>query len=339
MGAFTRQRGIKSVAILLRILLIHLADGCSLRESVARAKQGKLANISDVALLKRLRNCAEWFRWMSGELIANRGSVVAASMSWLNEYQIKSADASVITEPGSTGTDWRLHYSINLIGLQCDQFHITSQKTGESFLNFQIASGDLWIADRAYGTHKGLLYVQESGGSFIVRLKNKAFSLFSNEEEFNMVRAFKDLAIGQIGEWAVEGRVKAGKSIKLRLCVLRKTKQQAEESIKKMLKDVKKKEDEVDPETIDLYHYIILVTSLPDSISAKSILELYRFRWQIEIAFKRLKSIMGLGHLPKKDEQSCQAWLQGKIFVALLAQAIVDEGRHFSPWGYPMGGA
>jgi len=121
LGVLKRKRNIKSTNILLRIFLIHLADGCSLRETVTRAKQGKLADISDVALLKRLKTCSEWFRWMSLELLKKRG-VEIIPPNWLKGYQVKSIDASVITESASTGTDWRLHYSINLFSLQCDQF-------------------------------------------------------------------------------------------------------------------------------------------------------------------------------------------------------------------------
>ena len=92
----------------------------------------------------------------------------------------------------------------------------------------------------------------------------------------------------------------------------------------------------MDSETLALHRYVILATSLPARHTAHQILQLYRSRWQIELAFKRLKSIMGLGHLPKKDEHSAKAWLHGKLFVAFLAQAITEEGRSFSPWGYPL---
>ncbi len=122
----------------------------------------------------------------------------------------------------------------------------------------------------------------------------------------------------------------------MRLCAIRKSDEEAQKAMDRARKGQKKKQRKIYPETIELHRYIILVTSLPVDADGARILELYRVRWQIEIAFKRLKSILGLGHLPKKDEASCRAWLHGKLFVALLAQAIIDEGRFFSPWGYPL---
>lgn len=53
LGAVRRLRGFDSVATVLRVLLIHLADGCSLRETAVRASAGGLAAVSDVALLKQ----------------------------------------------------------------------------------------------------------------------------------------------------------------------------------------------------------------------------------------------------------------------------------------------
>jgi hypothetical protein len=330
-----RKRKIKSTNILLRVLLIHLVDGCSLRETVTRAKQGKLAHLSDVALLKRLKSSSEWFRWMSLELLKRRGLEITPP-NWLKDYQVKSVDASVITEPGSTGTDWRLHYCLHLYSLQCDQFIITRPEIGESFLNFKVNESDLLIGDRVYGSLKGLNYVTEKGAHYIVRLKNKAFTILEDGHEFVMIDKFKNLDVGQIGNWTVVGRTADGRELSMRLCVIKKSQKEAQRSIKKALKEAKKKQKNISKDTLELHRYIILATSLDHSISAQLILELYRFRWQIEIAFKRLKSIIGLGHLPKVDKESSRAWLHGKIFVALLAQAIVDEGRYFSPWGYPI---
>ena len=69
-GALRRCRQFPDAATLLRVLLIHLAEGCSLRETVVRAAEGGLVSVSDVALLKRLRRSGEWFRWMGERLLS-----------------------------------------------------------------------------------------------------------------------------------------------------------------------------------------------------------------------------------------------------------------------------
>ena len=90
-------------------------------------------------------------------------------------------------------------------------------------------------------------------------------------------------------------------------------------------------------ETIDATRYVFVFTDVdPSLLSPEHVLELYRGRWQIELAFKREKSIMGLGHLPKHDPKSCRAWLHGKLFVWLLAERLVDYARAFSLWGYSL---
>lgn len=68
--------------------------------------------------------------------------------------------------------------------------------------------------------------------------------------------------------------------------------------------------------------------------STGQVLECYRLRWQIELIFKRFKSLVQLGHVPKQDDQSSRAWLYGKLFVALLSQKLIRVGSAVSPWGY-----
>lgn len=68
-GAVERLRGFPSPDLLLRTLMLHVARGYSLRETVVRAKLANWTDISDVALLKRLRNSEEWLRWLCVELL------------------------------------------------------------------------------------------------------------------------------------------------------------------------------------------------------------------------------------------------------------------------------
>ena len=67
---------------------------------------------------------------------------------------------------------------------------------------------------------------------------------------------------------------------------------------------------------------------------AERVLEWYRLRWQVELVFKRFKSLAQLGHLPKRDDESAQAWLYGKLLVALLVEKLIRYALAFSPWGY-----
>ena len=339
MGVFSRRRQFKSVGILLRTLLIHLLEGCSLKETAVRAEQGGICNVTSVAIFKRLQKSGEWFNWMALRLAENKGIRIKSPV-WISKYDVKTVDASVICEPGSTGTDWRLHYSMTLFSLRADQFQLTGPEVGESLKHFKIQAGELWLADRAYCHYSQLNYVVKNKADFIVRWKAKGASLFSDDKPFNLLEKVKSLKVGQIGDWPIEAKLSSSKEagLVLRICAVAKTKQKAEEAIRAYKKQALKKGRNYSLTTLELQKYIIVITSLPSSIDAFKVMKLYRARWQEEVAFKRMKSLIKIGQLPKKDPRSCLAWLQGKLFISLLVQAVHDEARLFSPWGYPLPG-
>lgn len=76
--------------------------------------------------------------------------------------------------------------------------------------------------------------------------------------------------------------------------------------------------------------YVIVATSLSEEIDDSYILELYRMRWQIELVFKRFKSIFNYDEMPSKAEKSIYAFFYGKLLIAAICEAIVNQGR-FSP--------
>lgn len=341
LGALRRQRKVANAEQLLRVLLIHLVEGCSLRETVVRAREGGLAKITDVALLKRLRAASEWLRWMAVQLLARRGGEVKRP-DWLSGYRVRSVDATVICEPGSTGSDWRLHYSLELFALRSDHFQLTQPAVGESFANFPVAPGDLLIGDRVYGTLNGFEHVRDNGGDFIVRLRSGAFPLYvpGLDRRIDLSARLRHLRIGEIREWTAEARVSGHKPMSLRVCAVKRSRAAAEAAVKRALRKASEKQQPISPQALAWQRYVVLATSVGDErLSAEQVAQCYRIRWQSEIAFKRLKSIMGLGHLPKVEVESARAWLHGKLLAALLVQTIVDEGRSFSPWGYTLGTA
>ena len=155
LGAVRRLRGFANVEALLRVLLIHLADGCSLRETAVRARAGDLAYVSDVALLKRLRGCGPWFQWMAQQLVASMSQPVAGD-ALLGGRCVRLVDGSSVCEPGATGSTWRLHYALNLHTLSCDEVHVTEASEGESLTRFAIRAGDVMMADRGFANRRGL---------------------------------------------------------------------------------------------------------------------------------------------------------------------------------------
>ena len=141
---------------------------------------------------------------------------------------------------------------------------------------------------------------------------------------------------GQIASWKVLVPFEDKKPVAARICVVRKSKAAIiAQAIKKLEREASKNGSQLQPETRIYAEYIMVLTTFAEDLySPTMILEWYRFRWQIELLFKRFKQIAQLGHLPKHDDQSSQAWLYGKLFVALLTEKLIEHASALSPWGY-----
>ena len=66
---------------------------------------------------------------------------------------------------------------------------------------------------------------------------------------------------------------------------------------------------------------------------------LYRLRWQIELAFKRWKSLAGLERLPAKDPALARSWIYARLIAALLAEKTTGLEPESSPSGAETGGS
>jgi hypothetical protein len=335
LGALRRCREFADPDTLLRVMLIHLVDGCSLRETAVRARQGGLVAVSDVALLKRLKRCQEWFRWMADEVMRQWLSTAPQRLR-SEPRRVRAVDGSVITEPGATGSTWRLHYSIGLPSLRCDEVEVSGPEVGESFQRFSVQPGDVLIGDRGMAQRKGIRHVVAAGGDVIVRLNLDNVPLLDpTGARVALLRRLRQLRGTAVGDWPVfiaddQGRV-AG-----RVCAIRKSRHAASRARRRVERIGSKQGHAVRAQTLEAAGYIFLFTTLrAEPCPAAAVLELYRGRWQVELAFKRLKSLLAMGHLKKTDPQGAQAWLQGKLLIAFLVQALIVAGESFSPWGFP----
>lgn len=339
LGAVRRQlRSFSSVAAVLRVLLIHLADGCSLRETATRAQLGGLADVSDVALFKRLRSCGAWFQWMTQGLTASM-ALPQTSQAILPGRRVRLVDGSTVCEPGATGSTWRLHYSLNLRTLGCDEVHVTEATEGESLVRFNIEPGDVMMADRGFANRRGLSHVVQHQADALLRIGLTQIPLHdANGLPLDLLPSLRKLRVGQAADWPAwvlpsKGAKASDQAIAVRVCAYKKTAAQAQAAVKAIEQEARKKGRKVKPETIEAAGFVIVLTTLHEP-SAPDIMEFYRRRWQVELAFKRLKSLLQLGHLKKTDEQGAMAWLQGKLLVACLIESLILTAERFSPWGY-----
>jgi hypothetical protein len=333
-GAIRRKRGVNEPDALLRLLFLHVATGLSLRQAVARATILGWPSMSDVALLKRLRSSGPWLQAMAAGMYASsrfRNTLPEVSCG----RTIRAVDATTIEEPGATGTNWRVHYSISLPKVECDYYEITDAKGGERFKRFPISAGDLIVGDRGYGNRACVTHVIRSGGDIVVRLGSTSFPLLDEAgQQFALLDHLRSLNAHQPDEWGVSFTFEREKH-SARLCAVRKSREAAEAVKLRMLRDSKRKHENPRPETAEHAEYVVVLTTLPaGEYSSAQVLGLYRLRWQLELVFKRLKSLMQLGHVPKTNDQSARAWIQAKLLVALISERLSDEARFFSPWGF-----
>src|SRR5216683_6488716 len=333
-GAVERLRGFPSPEVLLRTLMLHVARGYSLRETVTRAKLANWTDTSDVALLKRLRNSEEWLRLLCIELLKEN---VAYRLKETIGRKIRIVDGTIVKEPGKTGSQWRILYCIRLPSLVCDFFEVTAtigEGSGESLNRLPVGPHELILADAGYCSVAGIEYVRHHGAVVLVHVNPQSFVAYSAYgRRISLLPRLRTLSkVGQFGEWRVvlHGQ---GTSFAGRLCAVRKSDCAIQQAHRRLQRKASKKQMITRPGTLEFAKYVIVFTTR-SSGSTADVLRLYRMRWQIELVFKRLKTLAQLGHVPKHDDRSSRAWLYGKLLVTLLAQKLIRIGRDISPSGY-----
>jgi hypothetical protein len=334
-GAVTRLRGCDSVEQLLRGLLLHVALGCSLRETVVVAKAAGWLRMSDVALLKKLRQSERWLQSLCVGLL-EEGELALPARAGL---RMRLIDGTSVAEPGKTGSQWRVHFSLRVPEWTCDYLRLTSNEgkgSGESLRHFPVRANDCLIADRGYTHAAGIWHVQHKGGFVIVRHNAQTLPVEAQDGTAVDLRPWLRTLekAGQAGSCRVFVRAENNQRVEVRLCAVRKSGEAMVATERRLRERASRKGQQLKPETLEYAQWIIVLTNVaPEVLSDGQIMEWYRVRWQIELAFKRLKSLAGLGHLPKSDAVSSRAWLYGKLLVALLTERMQRYARAFSPWG------
>ena len=335
--AFTRVGDyIKTPDDLLRILLLW-ADMGSLGETSAFLKGTGDFPLNKNALFERVEKSADWLEWMVKNYLISQRYLVDKP-DWLKEFRVLLTDATTVSKPGSQTIDYRLHDLVELFTLRVVEHRLTGIETGETIKNFSsIGSGDLIIGDRAYGTLSGVMWVKEHEADYIFRWKANSFTLYRKSENGELekydltsdLQEWEENKIIDLDLYAISGQ----QIIPVRVCAKGKTKEAIEAGLEKIKQSNSGDRRKEASELQKTYNkFVVVITSLSSAFSAEQILSLYRMRWQIELVFKRMKSIFHYDQLKAKNDRTARAWLYCALLLAALCETVVQNAE-FSPCG------
>lgn len=320
-----RARGIANAVILLRMILAYCLGDRGLRLTTAWATAVGLVDISNVALLYRLRHCADWLALLVGQVLAR-----AAPQAGRGRL-IRIIDATTVPKAGTQAKKknwlWRIHSAFALPRERFDHFELTDEQGGEQLDRIPVTPGEIRIADRAHLQPDRMAAVIDDGADIIVRAAYKnARWLDATGKPIDLIALFpKHAADGLIDRPIRIGR-KSGPALALRLVAVKKSPQACAEARRKARRQAQKGGHQIAKATLTAADWVILVTSLAaDDFPTADVLALYRLRWRIELAFKRLKSGIGLKGPPNRDPRVARAYVLAHLLMILLLEPLIDE--------------
>lgn len=330
-SAFLRARGVRSASDLLRLAFLYGPGEHSLRVSAALAAERELADVSDVALLNRLAGAASWMQALCAEAF---GRLSLGDTPLPRRSRIQIVDGSRIEGPGDTA--WRLHLCYDPVQGRMTDAELTPLTRGERLDRLAVRDGEIRLADRAFPQPDGIKNTLDGGADVLVRLTWNSLKLTDEAGRGLDWLALFDKAKAEDGlDQSVELHKARGRfpPVRLRLMIRPKPPEAAAHALKTARRaHCKGQHRRIDPRTLAAAEHLVLITSLSDpDISGAQLAALYRLRWQVELCFKRLKSILRIDRLRARDEGLVKTWVHAHLLLALLIDDIHSEVDAFPP--------
>jgi hypothetical protein len=310
---------------ILRLVLYQAGASDSLRATVARGAALGLLAISHVALHK-------WMKKLGAYLVALLSRMVAtasfAPEKWCG-FDLIAGDATTVQRPGSKGTTARVHYALRLSDLTPRHIDVTDEHGGETARRFRAEPDELWLLDRGYSNAAGVASIRDRGAHITVRVNRATLPLYDKRgkridimarlretdarERVRQCRAFV-----HVGERRIPGR----------LCWVRVPQDKAAQARERARREA---EGSCDDDTLSAAEFVFVFTTVLHGLSATQILTAYRARWQVELDFKRSKSIRGLDRLPNFLPETIHSWICAKLLLQLVAVRMASPAAAIPP--------
>ena len=316
--ALARCRNVPNAAALMRMALAYAVSDLSLKDVAAWASALEVAEITGPGLFYRLRVAEGWLARVLGQVLADQ--VPQAAGGW----PVRVVDATVINGPGKKAVQWRAHVQIDPATGGFRAVELTDDSGGEKLSRHRFRAGEVVLGDRAYATARGVHAVRQAEAHVIARFNPGNLRTY-DEHRRRIYLAQKEAEIPVVGDVEYEVLIpvppKPTKSHKVWKA------EKAIDWIPARAVAARTRAGEV----------IWILTTLPAAaVPALAIMGLYRLRWQIELLFKRLKSLLHLDTLPSREGPTAKSWMLARLIAAALAQRLVQPSGPLSPWGYEL---
>jgi hypothetical protein len=311
---------IRTADDLLRLALLHVGADLPLRQTVALMAEGGGPALSHVRLHKKMLRATPYFRALVQSMV---NTTPADPERWAG-YEVVTVDASSVCGPGAETADARLHVQMRITDLDFLTVRVEGLEVGESFKRFHWQPGQLAVGDRGYCHPPGIGWVVMHGADVLVRVSRNTLPLSDSDgERIDLMGWLRSLPGHDAAERDVLIRDhEHRREIRGRLVAMRLPVAQAKKAEARLHRQRAKgaKVSDLDREAAS---YVVLFTTVAKSrLDASRCLELYRLRWQIELLFKRWKSLCGFDQLPNYLDETITAWLYAKVLLALLMQRM-----------------
>ncbi len=320
-----RPRQISNPVDLLRLILAYCLGERGLRSTAAWAASVGLVDISNVAVLYRLRQCGDWLATLVGQALATGAPKASRGR------MIRIIDATTVPKAGPAARKksglWRIHSAFDLPHERFGHFELTDQQAGETLDRIPVVKGEIRLADRAYLQPDRMAVLPEGGADFVIRAGWKSARWLNAEgRPLDLIAELHVASARGLIDRPIWIKRKRAAPLGLRLVAIMKPVQAAAAARRKARRDAQREGYQLSKQTLDAADWVILVTSLaPEDFPTADVLALYRLRWRIELGFKRLKSLIGLRGPPGTDERSARPHVLAHLLMILLLEPLIDE--------------
>jgi hypothetical protein len=322
---------VRDIRDVLRLVLHHAGAGASLRATTARAAATGVLVLSAVALHKWMKKLGPYLAALLQRMM---GTAAFAPERWAG-FHLIAADATTVQRPGAKGTTTRIHYALRLADLSPRHVEVTDEKGGETARRFRAEPGELWLLDRGYASPPGIASIDRHGAHLIVRYNRGTLPLYDalgrRIDVEQLLRSMPTREVAHSYTAFVHGP--AGELIEGRLCWLRLPEDKAREA-RARTRARREAEGDCDAATLENAEYVSVFTTTDAArLTAEQVLTLYRARWQVELDFKRSKSIDDLDTLPNFLPETIHSWICAKLLLQQIARTIASPRAAFPPGG------